>query len=393
MSVPLDPGDRKLLAAAGLVLGLMTAAGLLLAPGGQAPSGSYPSSYSTAVDGAKAAYLLLGELGYQVERWERPPADLPPQPENTVLLLADPFLPASTEEKRQVHAFIWNGGRVLATGSAGAALLLQAEVPGKYRCRAPSEKSLAQLPGPITRQAPDIALHSHVHWSEKHLAHLPHYADSEGVTVVSYQLGRGQVIWWAAAGPLTNSGLTEAHNLTLLLNSVGAPEHTRVLWDEYFHGQRPGLASYLGRTPAPWLLAQLLLVAVAVLFTYSRRSGPVRPLATGGSRLSPLEFIETLGDLYHRKKAAREAVEIAYHRFRFLLLRRLGLPSAATVAQINSRARDQLGWRDPGFLKTLEGCEHGMRTDKLSETAALQLIGEMHDLARRGRLTGKLGGN
>ena len=388
MPVPLDPGDRKLLVGAGLLLGLMTAAGLLLDPGGQAPSRSH-SSYSTAVDGAKAAYLLLGELGYQVERWERPPADLPPQPENTLLLLADPFLPASAEQKRNIRAFIWNGGRVLATGPTGAGLLPQAGVRENHRRRLPSEKSLAQLPGPITRQAPEIALPSRVRWSEKHLTHLPYYADSEGATVVSYRLGTGQVVWWAGAGPLTNSGLMQAHNLVLLLNSVGAPKHTRVLWDEYFHGQRPGLIYYLGRTPAPWLLAQLLLVAVAVLLTYSRRSEPVRALDTGGSRLSPLEFIETLGDLYHRKGAAREAVEIAYHRFRFLLLRRLGLPSAATVDQIWSGARDRLGWRDPGVLKTLERCERGMKTGELSEPAALRLIGELHDHARRGRLTGK----
>ncbi len=393
MPVPLEPGDRKLLIVAGLLLGLMTAGTLLFAPGAASPSWGYPSSYSAAAGGAKAAWLLLAELGYKVERWESSPGDLPAPAANTLLILADPALPASVEEKQRIRAFISSGGRVLATGKNGALMLPEADVretPG--RASGP-EKFFAQLPGPITRQAPEIALQPAPRWGTKRASHLPCYGDAEGATVVSYRLGAGQVVWWADWGPLTNAGLPRASHLMLFLNSVGPPDQTRVLWDEYFHGQRPGLAAYLGRTPAPWLLLQFCILAAAVLVTYSRRSGPVRALAPSGSRLSPLEFIETLGDLYQRKGAAPEALEVVYHRFRFLLLRRLGLPLTASLDQLRGGARDRLAWHDPEFFKMLQRCELAVKAPGLSEAEALRLIGQLHQYTQRWRLAGKFRGD
>jgi Cu+-exporting ATPase len=47
----------------------------------------YPSSYSAEWAGTKAAYLLLREQGYPVERWEKSPEDLPGQSDGSVLNL------------------------------------------------------------------------------------------------------------------------------------------------------------------------------------------------------------------------------------------------------------------------------------------------------------------
>jgi len=190
-------------------------------------------------------------------------------------------------------------------------------------------------------------------------------------------------VWWASPGPLTNYGLTQASNLALFLNSVGFPERGRVLWDEYYHGQRPGFVAYLRRTPTPWMLLQFSVLALAVLMTYGRRSGPVREFVTSGSRLSPLEFIETLGDLYHRKGAASSALEIAYHRFRFLLLRRLGLPSTVTLDELQRSVRDRLGCREPEFFRMVQQCDRGLKLKHLSEPQTLRLVQELHRYGRR----------
>jgi hypothetical protein len=233
----------------------------------------------------------------------------------------------------------------------GAELLPESDLEGKRRPRFEAEKFHAQLPGPITRQAPEIELEAFARWGRAQPHHLAYYGDEDGGAVVSYRLGEGQVIWWADATPLTNYGLTEASNLMLLLNSVGGSQRTQVLWDEYFHGQRSGFFSYLRRTPVPWALVQCALLAAAVLVTFGRRSGPVRALAVSGSRLSPLEFVETLGDLYRRKRAAPAALEIAYHRFRFLLSRRLGLASTATPQEIRDLHDYTRRWRLGGKFR------------------------------------------
>lgn len=387
MRVPIDRSDGAILIIAASLLVLLTAAAMLMGPR-SGPSAGFPSTYSTASDGAKAGYLLLSALGYKVERWEQSPVDLPEQPENIVLILASPVVPPSSEERWRVGKFVSSGGHVLATGVSGASLVPEDNMQRTAHYHFDVRRFRAKLPGPIALRAPEVETRGLVRWGTQRPHHLIYYGDDEGGTVVAYSVGAGQVIWWADDFPLTNYGLSQASNLRLLLNSLGSPGETRVLWDEYFHGQRRGFASYLEGTPAPWMLVQFLIVFAAVIFTFSRRSGPVRSLTTRGTRLSPLEFIETLGDLYQRKGAATSALEIAYHRFRFLLLRRLGLPLAASAEEVQRGAFECLGERSPEFYKVLQRCERAVKGGALTESDALHLIGELHDYTRRWRLAG-----
>ncbi len=407
MRLPIDPGDRKILIVAGLLLALTTVAAVLLSRGLGTPPLGYASSYSAASDGAKGAYLLLGELGYRVERWVEPPENLPSDPQNTVLILADPIYPASAYDEWRIQKFVSDGGQVLATGVMGAWLLPGSDLESPAKRRYGAQRFRAQLPGPISDRAPDIELEAAAsRWGQKQPQHVGYYADAEGAVVVAYHLGKGQVVWWAASTPLTNYGMIQAFNLMLLMNSLGRSGRTRVLWDEYFHGQRMGFASYLQRTPVPWALLQCLLLGAVAVITYSRRSGPVRALAVSGARLSPLEFVETLGDLYQRKRAAPAALEIAYQRFRFLLLRRLGLPSGAKVREIELAARQRLA-ASPDFLTLVERCDREVKTasgtgglrppgfagsivqSELSEDEALDLICRLREQAVRWRWAGK----
>ena len=112
-------------------------------------------------------------------------------------------------------------------------------------------------------------LHS-ARWQMAHFGHLAIYTEGVNSVVVSYSYGKGQVIWWAAATPLSNAGIRQTGNLNLFLNSVGPPGERRVLWDEYFHGRRGSLWTYFAGTPISWGMAQLGLFAVALLLTFAR---------------------------------------------------------------------------------------------------------------------------
>ncbi len=48
---------------------------------------------------------------------------------------------------------------------------------------------------------------------------------------------------------------------------------SRVYWDEYFHGARASMISYFANGPLPWAGLQIGIAFIAVLFTFSRRSG------------------------------------------------------------------------------------------------------------------------
>ena len=218
-------------------------------------------------------------------------------------------------------------------------------------------------------------------WAHLGREQLRFYGSEQGATVTKMRVGEGEIIWWGADSPLTNYGITKASNLALFLNCAGSPAATRVLWDEYFHGVRPGLWHYLSHTPLPWALLQLLTLAAFVVITYARRSGAVRPLRRK-SRLSPLEFIETVGALYQLKGAAAGALEIAYSRFRFLLARRLGIPSTTPTAVLVRSVREKPGWTIPGFAETLEQIEAAVNAQKVTEPRAMTWVGELYDFTR-----------
>ncbi|MGH2627893.1 MAG: DUF4350 domain-containing protein, partial [Anaerolineales bacterium] len=209
MRVPLESGDRKLLIIAGALLVLAVLGAVVVSPPKVEPMRGVPSRYSTASKGAKAAYLLLRELGIETESWESPPSDLPRAPEEAakvVLILAEPITFPSAEEESDLRSFLTAGGQILATGIAGAALVPEGDLrPGKNPLPEP-RRFRAELPAPLTRRTPEVMLEAPTRWGQGHGHHVRYYGDARGATVVSYRVGRGRVVWWADATPLTNYG-------------------------------------------------------------------------------------------------------------------------------------------------------------------------------------------
>lgn len=386
MRAQLEPGDRKILIAAGALLVATVLTGALFSALDEEESAGPPSSYSAASHGAKASFLLLNELGYRAQRWTAPPSRLPRPAAGLVLVLAEPRRLLSEQDKQEVAAFLRSGGRVLATGLLATQALPEAEAWGPVATRPQWERYPAALPDPVTRGAPEITLAAQTRWRMRHASHLALYGEEGKVVVVRYRVGRGEVIWWAGSTPLTNAGIREPGNLELLLNSLGPPAGTRVLWDEYFHGAgTASLWGYLSASPVPWGFAHLGVLLLAALAAFGRRSGPVRALPAE-SRLSPLEFVETLGDLYHRAHAAPAALGVAYQRFRHLLLKRLGLPASASHEEVYEAVRHRLGCHDPELFHTLRHCQRAVADSGLAEEQAVRLVQALHDYTRVLRL-------
>lgn len=378
----LDAGDRKLLIAAGCLVAILVVVSATINPPQAGPALGIPSSYSATWSGAKAAFLLLRALGYQVDHWERPPTQIPYDPKDTVLVLAEPRIPPSEAERQALRRFLNAGGRILATGGMVAFWLPEAGAQPETPSNQEWKVYRPLLPSPLARGAAEIAMSTPANWEAKNPSHLAVYGEGSQSAVVTYHVGKGRVVWWASPTALSNGGIREKGNLALLLNSLGLPERTHVLWDEYYHGLRGSLWSYLGRTPLPWAIAQLGLFLMFVLATFSRRSGPDRAPAAE-SRLSPLEFVETLGDLYRSAHARAAAVGIAYQRFRFVLSRRLGLPANAAAPQLAQSAARRLDWGEPAVLDLLGHAERAMRSLDLRDAEALELVQQLHDSLAR----------
>jgi hypothetical protein len=340
----------------------------------------YPSSTSTHSHGAKGTYLMLKESGYSVERWYESPEGLPTEGTKSTLIIADPRFFANNTEKQAISRYLQKGGHVLAIGPRAGDLLPVDEVT-TLTVRQPEAKPIAPaMPSRITRGGPFKS-----RWESKWVVTSPdqmvHYATVDGPVVISYRYGEGEVIWWSASEPLTNAGITESGNLDLLLNSIG-DRGTKVYWDEYFHSSRKSLWARVADTPLKWLIAQLAMFMGLAMITYSRRSGPQRPL-NERPRLSSLEFIETLGGLYKRSRSPRFAVEVAWDRFRNVVMRKLGFRHDASADLIAKLCRERLRFEDEDFLPILRDCEAAGYDQDMTDAKALHLTQKLAEYQKK----------
>jgi hypothetical protein len=380
MPAPIAAGDRKILLIAGAVLLVLTA-GLAFLGGDPKEQGTpVPSTYSSNPGGARAAYLLLQDLHYKVSRWERSPTELPTDDGDAVLIIAEPLEPPTKKEQEALKGFVEEGGQVVFAGARIKAFFPEARVDEEF----PSEEwktFSADVPSNYTASAPKIVLQTEATWRTPDASQLALYGETQSPVVVSWRIGDGRVLWWAAATPLTNSGISQKDNLNLFLNAMNFPlasqkSAVQIYWDEYFHGERISLWSYVRRTPVTWGLVQIAVLGLIVLFTFSRRSGPtVMPPVV--SRLAPLEFVDTLGGLYERAGAEPAVVGFVYQRFRATLSRQLRISSNVGDTELADAVQARLGWKETSLKQTLARALVASRARKVEPEEALGLVQDL----------------
>jgi len=338
----------------------------------------HPSSYSNLRKGAKAAFLLLQQSGYPVERWDHSPKELPADGHGILLVVAEPVTYPNTEESGDFARFLLHGGSILVAGLLPNEFVSKsAAINGELRIGSVECKPVA--PTRMTRGG-SISQDGMLKWDPNDTSAVVHFVDQKGnAVVVSYSVGNGSVVWWASAWPLENAGIREKNNLEILLNSASG--YKRVLWDEYYQNEHRRTAEHKPIRAYKWALAQLALIAVVVVLTFSRRSGPLVPLMQE-SRLSPLEFVETLGNVFRRAESTHVAVEIAFQRFRQVAARRLGIRGTSAATQIVDamfHCGIHLSESTAGLVRA---SEFATNDATLTERAALEYVRALNEATR-----------
>jgi hypothetical protein len=366
------------------ILLVMFAAAFLKA--GQDRGDGNPSSYSILNHGAKAAYLLLQQSGYPVERWERSPKDLPSDGHGIILVIAEPVSYATQEETSALSHFLLSGGSILAAGMLPDSFVARASATyGEPRLGGVECKAVA--PTGLTRGG-SISLDGQLKWDSTDGSQMVHFTDPKGnAVVVSYPVGDGSVVWWASAWPLENAGIREKNNLELLLNSTAG--YKRVLWDEFYQDTRQRRASHKPVRAYSWALAQLALIGLAIVLTYSRRSGPVVPRVQP-SRGSPMEFVETLASVFRRAGSTHVAVEIAFQRFRQVASRRLGIRGTSNASEIVDAMAHRGINMSESTASLVRQSELKVGDETLTDAAAMAFVRALNEATRAMDLTSQI---
>jgi hypothetical protein len=324
-----------------------------------------PTTYNSGSAGTKAAYLLLGELGYGASRWEVPSGNLRSvDAAKATLILAEPNFPIENAKQVQgdIADFLSRGGRVLATGKEGAYFLPGAKTEAPARIYQKLCFSTPEGQGPLARVG-KISLADSVRWADLSTAFRVSQLCGNDAVVVSYKYGEGEAVWWSSPMPLTNRGLKDDASLKLVLASVGGIDR-RILFDEYFHGQRASLWETVKGLPIGAVAWQCALVALLLELSFGRRNGPLR-LPVTMPRSSPLEFAESMGRLYRKAGATQAAVDGARRRLLKFLEEQCGVPREvlrSTPSEIAEAVAERLGgrWTRIGeHLSQAAEVEHG----------------------------------
>lgn len=363
--------DRQILAATGCAAVLLILVLVLVGPAQQ--DTGIPASDSNAPHGAHAAYLLLEKLGYRVTRSSDSLAQVAnaatPQ---TTLILADPFYQRDEDAKNAVQQILARGGRVVVTGFSGALLLPPDEArvrfaPGRPACDA-NAVGLSNI-----ASAGDVRIDVRAIWTGTAPQQEVAYRCGKDAVVVTWPSGKGTVVWWSSASPLENANIADAGNMALLLNSIGPRATTQILWDESLHGALPSIWSYASGTVLPLVWCQCAIIALLLLFSFSRRSGPLRPDPIV-RRAAPLEFVRSLGSLYRKAAATNIAVSVAYQAFRLRLQRAAGINANFTPKDAMAGMLRRYPQTNPELENVLELAEGAAAGSPLNEKSALRLV-------------------
>ena len=369
--------DARILLSACFVAVFVIIIGAFFAPA-RVDSDATPSSYNSGSAGVKAAYLLLGQLGYRTQRLEESATALDhADASHTTLILAGAGGLDYRKEMPAIAAFLRHGGRVLATGAVSAMLLPEVHIAQPIGIHTTLCYTTPQGLSPLAR-AGRVAIDVPIRWGAAEAATpATTYVDQacgEDAVVIHYPLGKGEVIWWSSALPLSNRGLKEDPSLKLLLASIGPPGNT-VIFDEYIHGARRDLWATAAGTPVFAMGWQLAAAAALLILSFGRRNGPLRALVSP-PRTSPLEFAQSMGDLYRKAGAVDVATGCAERRLLHFLESQGGIPRTtlqATPETLAAAVAERFRYREAGLAGDIKAAREA-EFNKLSPKSALGLV-------------------
>jgi hypothetical protein len=315
--------------------------------GGRPDSIGYGTSYDASGRGFRAAYLLLEELGYPVERSRRPTGG----GIRWVLFPSE----ASAKSDDDPGAWVRRGGTMLlATGGEQfpARLGLHVTVTNPT-----APLSLDKTPDrtqtvtgtPRPAEAPDVKRLLAGETVVEGPSGERTWGLIEGKPLVTiHPLGDGEV--WLLRRPdvFTNANLRAEDNAALACRLAEAMLRghggERLAFDEYCHGlrDRPDVGRLLLTPPVLYLTLQAALLTALALWHYGPRFGPLRP-APPPARRSKEEFLDAMTDLLTRKGDRGDAYRTVRDDLRHRLESAFGLPVGTPPEQTAREAARRRG--------------------------------------------------
>src|SRR5215813_1438754 len=260
------------------------------------------SSLAARPYGTLAYYTLLEDSGYPVTRLVKPYTALQDSSEiGTLIIISLP--PASNPDADEITAldkWLQAGGLLIIIDRE-----IQLEFPGNIQVHT-TAADISSLVRPLqptlmskgVRRLSVTNPASYVTVTGN--STVIDIGENNGALVADTKVGRGRVVLITEPHVVSNNGIEEDDNLTLALNVLQDVPAGKIAFDEYHHGYGTsglfggnGILGYFRGTPVPWILAQIVLVSLFLIYTSGRRFARPLPLKTE-RRTTNLEFVSSM---------------------------------------------------------------------------------------------------
>ncbi len=368
-----------------------------------------PSTFFNTGSGAKAAYLVLERLGYDVVRLREPFS-----PDRLagveVLWILEPTFGLEKDERKALSDWLESGGRlVLAPGvrpfvaRAGGDWLfdnwfntISTSSPAKDAWQAISQKRGESLSenDPLFAGVNEMTARGESRFPNNSplkgpLANAParvFWADDLGTVAMRVSVDEGEIIALADTHFLTNRGLDEADNAVFLANLARQASHATgggtVAFDEIHHGfplsgdpwvaiAKMMLAEHWG-----WGIVQASLVLLLALYALGVRFG--RPVdVVMKQRRQHGEFAEAAGRTLHDAQANELVYRTLWQHYRGLLARSVNARPESTPAELATAIRAQSGVDVAAVLEEAEA----KQATRVSRTEVFAMCSDLERVA------------
>jgi hypothetical protein len=273
------------------------------------------TSYSPGPEGAKAFYLLLAELGLDVQRSRRPAYTT--LPAHSVLWVFG-HERLGRLDRHELIRFVKGGGTLVAPPRAVAPLL---ELIDRGPCRSgPVER------GPGAPSIDGLTLELSVALTAVMGCAAPDQVRTQlagAALVAEWNVGQGRVVSLGLDEIVRNEHIGRAQN-GIFLARLALDLGTEHVFDEHTTGFGEGsFTELLARVPYRWGLAQLAGVGAVLIWALARRRWPAEPPAPIQRRRT-LDHVDAVARLWQQAGDA-------------------GLPLQAVLKRLDERARPSAG--------------------------------------------------
>ena len=400
------------------------------------------STYHNGPTGLRALHDFLSESGYKIIRWRETPKKLLGESGKlvtTFVVVGQTQIPFDEDDGRALRDWVNQGGRLVlidrelhhvAPESSGGSIFattldtptidvdpasssqmtngitplkpvqptvltsnIQSVLPSRFAARfrvePPSELSALAKP---PRKGVAVFSSKRVGIDElppavmaaAYTAPVVHVADNHGALLVDYTYGLGKVIVLSDPYIVSNGGIKLNDNLQLALNAITGRDGV-IAFDEYHQGRGVtgnAFAAYFAGTPVLALGAQIVLLALLMLWTNACRFGRPLPLAQVDRR-SSLEFVASMAELQERSGAFDLAIENIYTRTRRVLARHAGLNYNSSRSEIASRIADRSSIDKQKLETLMRQCEEAINSGSINARQSIDLVKRLRDVERR----------